>query len=82
MSASLTNSKYLVGTSESVIYKHRVIDLKELFSSKSYVMSNVVGLPMATLDSLHKLAEAISSDANFFNTSVVAIGLNISFHIC
>ena len=66
MSVSVTNSKDLVATSISVIDKNRVIDLKELVLSKLNAIHSIVGLPVATLDSLQKLAESINSDANFF----------------
>ena len=38
--------------------------LKELCLPKLDDINNTVGLPVATLDSLQKLAEAINSDAN------------------
>ena len=73
---SLTNSKDIIANSISVIDKDKVIDLKELFLSNLDAINNIVGLPVATLDSLQKLAEAIKSDANFFNNSMAAIKLN------
>ena len=65
MSVSLTNSKDLVANSISVIDKNKIIDLQKLFLSKLDAITNIVGLPVATLDSLQKLAEAINSDAKF-----------------
>ena len=64
MSVSLTNSKDLVPNSISVIDENRVIDLKELFLSKLDATNSIVGLPVATLDSLQKL---VSNDLNFDN---------------
>ena len=64
----MTNSKDIVANSISVIDKDKVIDLKELFLTKIDAISGIVGLPVETLNSLQKLAEAINSDANFFNT--------------
>ena len=75
MSASLTNSKDLVANSRSVIDKHEVIDLKELFLSNLDAKTNIVRVPVATLDSLQQLAEAINSDANFYNNIMADIGL-------
>ena len=75
MSVSLTSSKDLVANSILVIDKDKVINLKELFLSKLDAIKNVVGLPVATLDSLQKLAEAINSDANLFNNIMAAINL-------
>ena len=72
---SLTNSKDILANSISVIDKDKVIDLKELFLSNLDAINNIVGLPVATLDSLQKLAEAINSDANFFNNIMAAINL-------
>ena len=72
---SLTNSKDIIANSISVIDKDKVIDLKELFLSNLDAINNIVGLPVATLDSLQKLAEAINSDANFFNNIMAAINL-------
>ena len=62
---SLTNSKDIVATSISVIDKDKVIFLKELFLSKLDAITSIVGLPVATLDSLQKLAEAINSALTF-----------------
>ena len=53
MSVSLTNSKDLVATSISVKYINKVIVLKELVLSKLDAIQTIVGLPVATLDSLH-----------------------------
>ena len=72
---SLTNSKDIIANSISVIDKDKVIDLKELFLSNLDAINNIVGLPVATLDSLQKLAEAINSDANFFNNIMAATNL-------
>ena len=65
MSVSLTKSKDLVANTISVTYKYRAIDLKELFLSKLDATNSIVGLPVETVNSLHNLAEAINSDANF-----------------
>ena len=72
---SLTNSRDIIANSISVIDKDKVIDLKELFLSNLDAINNIVGLPVATLYSLQKLAEAINSDANFFNNIMAAINL-------
>ena len=58
MAVSLTNSKDLVANSISVIDKDKVIDLKELCLSKLYAITNIVGLPVATLDSLPKASRS------------------------
>jgi ribonuclease PH len=72
---SLTNSKYIVANSISVIDKHKVIDLKELCLSKLDAVNNIVGLPIETLNSLQKLAESINSDSDFYNTKMNEINL-------
>ena len=69
---SLTNSKDLIATSRSVIEKDKVIDLIELFSSKFDAITSIVGLPVATLNSLQQLAEAIHSCANCFTNIMAA----------
>jgi hypothetical protein len=58
----LNNSKDIVANSMSVIDKTKVIYLKELFLSKLDAINSIVGLPVETLNSLQKLAEAINSD--------------------
>ena len=66
MAISMTNSGDVVATSVSVIEKDKVKDFKELFKhTKLDAITGIVGLPVSTLNSLHKLAEAINSDANF-----------------
>ena len=72
---SMTNSKDIVANTISVIDKDKVTDLKELFLSKLDATTNIVGLPVETLNSLQKLAEAINSDANFFNNIITDINL-------
>ena len=75
MSVSLTNSNDLMTNSISVIDKTKLIGLKELCLAKVDAINTIVVLPVATLDSLQKLAEAINSDANFLNASMAAINL-------
>ena len=70
---SLTSSKDIVPNAISVIDKDNVIDEKELCLSNLDAINNIVGLPVAALDSLQKLAEAINSDANLFNHIMSAI---------
>ena len=64
MSVSLTTSNDLMTNSISVIDKTKLIGLKELCLAKLDAINTIVGLPVATLDSLQKLAESINSDAN------------------
>ena len=75
MSVSLANSKDLISHSISVINNNKVTELKELFSTTLDASNTIVCLPVATLDSLQKLAEAINSDANLFNNIMAAINL-------
>ena len=75
MSVSLTNSKELVYNSITIIDKNKVIGLKALLLSNLDDISTIVGLPVATLDSLQQLAEAINSDANFLNNIMAATTL-------
>ena len=83
MSDSLTNSKELIAQSTSVINKSKVIVLKALFLSNIDAIHNIVGLPVATLDFLQQLAEAIHSNASFFNNIMAAVGLksNVTYVI-
>ena len=69
----MTSAKDLVANTIPVIDKGKVIDLRELCWSKLDAIYNIVGLPVATLNSIPKLAEAINSDANCFNTMMAAI---------
>ena len=62
---SIANSKDIVATTLSGIDKDKVTSLKELFLSRLYAVNNIVGLPTEPLNSLQKLAKAISSDAKF-----------------
>ena len=75
MAVSITNSLDIVANTISVVDKDKVIDLKELFLSKLDAITSIVGLPVETLNSLQKLAEAINSDANFVNTIMAKISL-------
>ena len=75
MAIRMTNSLDLVANTISVIDKDKVIDLKELSLSKLAAINNIVGLPIETLNSLQKLAEAINSDADVFDTIMNAITL-------
>ena len=53
-----------------------MIGLKALLLSNLDDISTIVGLPVATLDSLQQLAEAMNSDANFLNNIMAATTLN------
>ena len=75
MAVTMTNSKDIVANTISVIDKDKVIDLNALFLSNLDAIHTIVGLPIDTLNSLQKLAEAINSDANFLNTIMNAINL-------
>ena len=66
MSVSLTNSKDVVSNTISAFEKDNVVNVKDLFSSNLDAVSNIVGLPVETLNSLQTIAEAINSDPNFF----------------
>ena len=59
MAIRMTSAKDLVANTISVIDKGKVIDFRELVWSKLDAIHNIVGLPVATLNSLPKLAEAI-----------------------
>jgi ribonuclease PH len=72
---SLNNSKDIVANSISVIDKHKVIDLKELFLSKVDAKNSIVGLPVETLNSLQQLGEAINNDGDVFNSMTKQINL-------
>ena len=65
MALSRTSSLDISANTISVIYKEKVIYLKELGLSKLYAINNIVGLPIETLNSLQQLAKAINSDATF-----------------
>ena len=82
MSVSLTNSKDIVANTISVIEKDNVATITDLFLSNLDAVNNIVGLPVATLNSLQKLAEAINSDANFFRNIMKSIVFLIRFNIC
>ena len=56
-----------------------MIALKELLLSQLYAINSIVGLALATLNSLQKLADAINSDANFSNNIMNAINLKSCF---
>ena len=65
MAVNMTNSSDIVADTISVIDKDKVIDLKELCLSTLDAVANTVVLPIETLNSLQKLAEAINSDDIF-----------------
>jgi hypothetical protein len=75
MAVSMNNSRDIVANTISVIDKNKVIDLKELFLSKLDAINTIVGLPIETLNSLQKLAEAINSDNNFYENMMSRIDL-------
>ena len=52
MAISMPSSKDIIANIISVLDKDKVIDLQELFLSNLDAINNIVGLPVATLDSL------------------------------
>jgi hypothetical protein len=75
MAVSMSNTKDIVANSISVIDKNKVIYLSELFLSKLDAINHIVGVPVETLNSLQKLAEAINHYCGFFGTIMRAINL-------
>ena len=73
---SLANSKDIVATTISVIDKHKGDWFEGIvFINIRCYITKIVGLPIDTLNSLPKLAEAINSDATFFDTGMSASSL-------
>ena len=72
---SFTNFKNIIANTISVIDKQIRWLIWKIFLSKLYDINSIVGLPIETLNSLQQLAEAINSDANFFDTIMNAINL-------
>ena len=70
---SFTNFKNIIANTISVIDKQIRWLIWKFFLSKLYDINSIVGLPIETLNSLQQLAEAINSDANFFDTIMNAI---------
>ena len=62
---NLTNSSDVVANSRSVIENRQGDWFEILILSTLDPINTIAGLPVATLNSLHKLSEAITSDANF-----------------
>ena len=66
----LTHSNDLLCNSLSLIQYIEVIDVKQLFLSKSDPIDYIVGLAPDTLNTLAKLGEAINNDSNFYQSLI------------
>ena len=65
-SLSLTDTRDGTFDNLSIIYGEAVENVFDLFAFKADT-ANITGLPPATLNTLHELANAINDDPNFFN---------------
>jgi hypothetical protein len=68
---SLSGVKEIICDSVSLIEGNEIINIKDKFYDRSTVntmLSNVVGLPPETLNSLQKVSTALNGDPNFFTT--------------
>ena len=66
---SLTGVKEIIGDTISLLEGNKIVNTKDKFYDKSTVnimLSNVVGLPPETLNSLEKVSTALNNDPNFF----------------
>jgi limonene-1,2-epoxide hydrolase len=78
MSISLSNSSDIIANSISLINGNVVQDIKDTFLSKNEAVSNIVGLPPTTMNTLEKISQSLSNNPNFFNTIETAIASKAS----
>ncbi len=73
MSINLTNSNDLIVNSLSLIRGNNVEDISEIYLSKDEAITGIVGLPVATLNTLEKIGASIDNDPNFFTNNQINI---------
>ncbi len=76
MSISLSNSSDILANSISLINGSVIQGINDTFLSKNEAVSNIVGLPPATMNTLEKISQSVSNNPNFFNTTETAIASN------
>ena len=78
MSISLSNSSDILANSISLINGSVIQGIKDTFLSKNEAVSNIVGLPPTTMNTLEKISQSLSNNPDFFNTIETAIASKAS----
>ena len=68
MPVSLTNSIDIVANSVSFYDANQVKNILDLFLQKTDAITQIIGFPPETLNTIQKLAESINNDQTFYNT--------------
>ena len=68
MPVSLTNSIDIVANSVSLYDANQVKNILDLFLKKTDAITQIIGVPPETLNTIQKLAESINNDQTFYNT--------------
>jgi len=63
---SLTNTRNITANNIYLNYLNDIKNILEIFALKNE-LSDIIGLPPATLDTLQKLATALGNNPDFFN---------------
>jgi hypothetical protein len=78
MSISLSNSTDIIANSISLIKGNVIEDITETFLSKTEAVSNIIGLPPSTMNTLEKISESLANNPQFFNTIETSISTKAS----
>ena len=62
---SLTNSREIKANNIYLNYQNDIKDILQIFALKNE-LTDIIGLPLATLDTLQKLADALGNNPDFF----------------
>ena len=68
MSILLSNSSDITANSISLIRGNTIEDITKTFLSRSEAVSNIIGLPPNTMNTLEKISQSLANDPNFFST--------------
>ena len=68
MPVTLTNSKDIVANSVPLYDANQVKNILGLFLKKTDAITQIIGVPPETLNTIQRLAESINNDQTFYNT--------------
>ena len=68
MPISLTNTIHIVANSVSLYEADTVKNILDLFLKKTDAITQIIGVPPETLNTIQKLVDSINNDQHFYNT--------------
>ena len=68
MPVSLTNNIDIIANSISIYDSHTIKHILDIFLKQADAITQIIGVPLETLNTIQKLADSINNDQTFYNT--------------